>query len=91
MEETIDVGSEVLLLSIPDWLIADLPLNEQREILACVGHTTTVKSIDDFGYCWIGFGATIDMNDTGFFSGHSFGVPALCLKLVRKNSDNSQR
>ncbi|QIL71325.1 hypothetical protein G7048_13705 [Diaphorobacter sp. HDW4B] len=78
----IQVGSTVQLLSLPDWLIHDLPIDEQREMFTFIGKQAIVEQIDSHGYVWIGFGSAQDCGDTAHCSGHSFGVPASCLQLV---------
>ena len=77
----IDIGDVVRLLSIPQWLIRDLPEDEQRDMIAFVGSTAVVTEIDDHGYYWIGFGKTIEITDSAHYSGHSFCVPRECLQL----------
>ncbi len=69
------VGDRVTLLGLPDWLVHDLPADEQRELRGCVGRATEVVDIDAHGYVWIGFGQTTDAGDTAHYSGHSFCVP----------------
>lgn len=78
----IQVGSTVQLLSLPDWLIHDLPMDEQSEMLTFIGKQAIVEQIDSYGYVWIGFGNTQDIGDESHYCGHSFGVPASCLQLV---------
>jgi hypothetical protein len=82
MGRQLQVGDTVRLLSIPDWLVHDLPASERKEISACVGKTAQISEIDSYGYCWVGFGETQDAEDEGRYSGHSFCLPADCLALV---------
>lgn len=82
MHNSIQVGSTVQLLSVPDWLIHDLPSEEQQSIRNFVGQYATVESIDAYGYLWIGFGSTQSNDETATYSGHSFGVPVACLSLA---------
>ena len=76
----LNVGDEVVLIEVPDWLLKDLPEDEQREILSFVGQSARVVEIDRFGYLWIGFGSQIDVGEEARYSGHSFAVTADCLK-----------
>ena len=80
MGHQLKVGDQVKLISIPQWLVHDLPADEQREILACVGKTAVISEIDSRGYFWIGFGTTHESNDDAFYSGHSFCIPRECLE-----------
>jgi hypothetical protein len=73
----LQVGDTVRLLSIPDWLVHDLPADERQEIAARVGRTTQISEIDGHGYFWVGFGKTEDVGAQGFFSGHS-----LCVRRI---------
>jgi len=76
----LNVGDEVVFIKAPDWLLRDLPHDEQREILAFVGQTATIIDIDKFGYLWIGFGSQVESGEESTYSGHSFAVTADCLK-----------
>ena len=69
------VGDRVTLLGLPDWLVHDLPPDEQRELRGFVGQSTEVVDIDAHGDVWIGFGQTADAGDASHYSGHSFCVP----------------
>lgn len=75
MATEIQVGDQVRLLGLPDWLTHDLPESEQTEMLTFVGQSAVVHEIDDYGYFWLGFGSTFDVGSTAHYSGHSFGVP----------------
>ena len=79
MNAEFSVGQRVTLIKVPDWLLRDLPTDEQDEIKAFVGSTTTITEIDKFGYFWIGFGRTDDVEDEARYSGHSLCVSADCL------------
>lgn len=79
MDVKISVGDCVKLISLPDWLVHDLPDDEKIELRACIGRLTTVEDIDAYGYYWVGFGSTIEDGDTAYYSGHSFCVPPECL------------
>lgn len=46
----IDVGNHVQLLSVPAWLLKDLPSDEQLEMLSYIGRIACVQSIDAHGY-----------------------------------------
>jgi hypothetical protein len=74
------VGDRVVFLKAPDWLLKELPTEEQNEILSFVGQTAELTGIDKFGYCWIGFGSQVDEGEDSNYSGHSFAVTADCLK-----------
>ena len=75
MIQNIRVGDRVKLLSLPDWLTNDLPTSEQTEMRALVGQVTVVSEIDSYGYFWLGFGGTTEVDEDARYSGHSFGVP----------------
>lgn len=76
------VGQKVTLVKVPDWLLNDLPKDEQNEIRAFVGSVTTITEIDKFGYLWVGFGVTKeDEDETARYSGHSFCVSKDCLAV----------
>lgn len=74
------VGDLVLLIGIPDWLINDLPELEQLEILGCIGSTAFIKKIDEHGYFWVEFRATVGGNEFARHSDHAFAVPADCME-----------
>lgn len=74
MSKSIKVGDRVRLIGIPDWLVHDLPEDEKKEIYSYLGRTAMITDIDQHGYYWLGFGGTVDVGDTGFYSGHSFCV-----------------
>ncbi|MCL2022417.1 MAG: hypothetical protein FWG81_10230 [Betaproteobacteria bacterium] len=74
MNQDIEVGDKVKLIGIPDWLIHDLPPDEQSEILACIGSVFTIERVDDYGYFWVGFGYTTEDKENAYYTGHSFCV-----------------
>jgi hypothetical protein len=74
------VGDEVVFIEAPEWLLRDLPYDEQQEILAFVGQTAKVTDIDQFGYFWIGFGSQVDCGEESSYSGHALAVTADCLR-----------
>jgi hypothetical protein len=74
------VGDRVIFLRAPDWLLNDLPSEEQDEIRSFVGQAAEITEIDKFGYFWIGFGVQVDEGEESNYSGHSFAVTADCLK-----------
>src|SRR2546429_3709690 len=59
----IDVGNHVRLLSVPAWLLKDLPSDEQLEMLSYIGRIACVQSIDAHGYIWLGFGSAVQFED----------------------------
>lgn len=71
----IRVGDRVRLLGLPDWLIHDLPLSEQEEMLSFVGRYGVVSEVDCHQNFWLGFGTMAETDSDAFYSGHSFGVP----------------
>ncbi|MBB3193551.1 hypothetical protein [Roseateles terrae] len=71
----IRVGDRVRLLGLPDWLIHDLPVTEQQEMLSFVGHCAVVTEVDCHQNFWLGFGTLAETGSDAFYSGHSFGVP----------------
>lgn len=80
------VGDEVTLISVPEWLLKDLPEEEQKEILSFVGKGAQITEIDRYGYYWVGFGATFASGEEAVYSGHSFAVTADCLRK-RESAD----
>jgi hypothetical protein len=50
MTQKIKVGSVVTLIDLPDWMVLDLPEDEQKELRAFVGTTSVVYDIDAYGY-----------------------------------------
>jgi len=76
------VGDEVILLSVPDWLLNDLPEEEQKEILSFIGKAAQITEIDQYGYYWVGFGGTSTSGEEAVYSGHSFAVTADCVKTI---------
>ena len=82
MAAQFEVGDIVRLVSLPDWLIHDLPEAEQREMLAFVGQTAAITEIDVAGYFWLGFGQTMDDGDGSLYTGHSFCVTPDCLGIA---------
>jgi hypothetical protein len=66
------VGDNGVFLKAPDWLLRDLPAEEQNEILSFVGRTAMITAIDEFGYFWIGFGVQVDDGEESRYSGHLF-------------------
>lgn len=75
-------GNNVVFLRAPDWLLRDLPAEEQNEILSFMGRAATITAVDEFGYFWIGFGMQVDDGEESRYSGHSFAVTADCLRRV---------
>jgi hypothetical protein len=84
MSREILIGNRVRLVSLPEWLVHDLPASEQVEMRSCIGQIAVVREIDNYGYLWIGFGVTTEHDDGARYSGHSFGVPRECVELVQK-------
>lgn len=74
-------GDRVKFLGIPEWLIHDLPGSEQLEMLGFVGSSAIVEKIDAYGYFWIGFGCTKDVEDSAEYSGHSFAITREYIEL----------
>jgi hypothetical protein len=73
-------GDRVKLMSVPDWLVGDLPANEKQHILECVGKVMTISEVDKYGYYWVGFGEYKTIGDDANYYGHSFCVPPDCLQ-----------
>jgi hypothetical protein len=84
----IDIGNYVRLLSVPAWLLKDLPSDEQLEILSYIGRIACVESIDSDGYVWLGFGSTVQLEDYSEYVGHSFCVPPDSVELHFLMSEN---
>mgnify|MGYP001493792204 CR=1 FL=1 len=76
MGNALKVGDAVRLLGLPNWLLHDLPEDEQVELLAFVGKVMQVQEIDCYGYVWVGLGAVAEHADRSIYSGHAFCVPA---------------
>lgn len=84
------VGDRVVFLRAPEWLLKDLPTEEQEEIRAFVGHTAEITEVDGSGYFWIGFGSQTDSGEGSTYAGHSFAVTADCLQLAGYASRSPQ-
>ncbi|MBZ0091380.1 MAG: hypothetical protein K8F27_04050 [Sulfuricellaceae bacterium] len=80
--EKINVGDRVKLIGVPDWLLNDLPEDEKSEIAGCIGRTAIVSEIDIYGYFWLGFGNSVDKDDSTSYSGHTFCIPREYLQLA---------
>jgi hypothetical protein len=50
----IESGTSVLIPSIPDWLIHDLPAEDVLALQRIEGTVMKVMEIDKFGYLWFG-------------------------------------
>lgn len=70
----IKIGDLVELIGLPEWLLADLPEDEQKELRGFIGEITSVTDIDSHGYFWLGFGNTKIESGISHCSGHSFCV-----------------
>lgn len=81
MDYAFKPGDSVRLLGLPNWLLHDLPTDEQAELMACVGTVMRVQEIDSYGYVWVGAGAVVEHVDGCTYSGHTFGVPTEFLEL----------
>jgi hypothetical protein len=77
------VGDVVKLLSVPDWLVADLPEAERAAILARVGTEMVVSDIDPSGGIWLGFGQTTFDDEDAVYSGQTFIIEASRIELVK--------
>jgi hypothetical protein len=77
------VGERVKLLEMPDWLINDLPADEQAEMKRFVGLVTEITVIKPDGYFWLEFGEILEVGDTAYCSGHSFCVNAESIELEK--------
>ena len=67
-------GDRVRLLGLPDWLLHDLPLSEQKELREAIGRELVVKRLDTHGYIWLEISRPILTGQTAMCSGHSFCV-----------------
>lgn len=76
------VGDRVVFLKAPDWLLKDLPLEEQDQIRSFVGMAAEITEVDKYGYVWIGFGSQVNVGEESTYAGHSFAVTADCLKIA---------
>lgn len=82
MKNDIKIGDRVTLLGLPDWLINDLPESEQTELITCIGKSAVVTEIDNYGYFWLGFGSTVEVEGTAHYSGHSFAISSEFIELT---------
>lgn len=46
-------GDPVRLLSIPEWLWADLDEDSALVVKSCEGKVMVIQEIDDYGYAWV--------------------------------------
>jgi hypothetical protein len=77
---SLSAGDFVEIKRIPDWLLKDLPDDEQKELRACVGMILEIEKIDEQdNYVWVGFGSTKDVGDASHYSGHSFVLEPSCV------------
>ena len=76
------VGDRVVFIRAPEWLLKNLPMEEQEEIRSFVGRTAEITELDEFGYFWIGFGTQADEGEESIYAVHSFAVTAECLDLA---------
>ena len=74
-------GDSVRLLGLPDWLLHDLPKDEQADLVGYVGKLMQVQEVDTYGYVWVGLGSTTEYADHSTYGGHSFGVPPEFVEL----------
>ena len=83
VENDIQAGDCVRLLDLPDWMIHDLPEEEQIDMCSFIGQCTEVKRIDDYGYYWLSFGSLPKADGTLYnCTGHSFCVPIEFIQFV---------
>ena len=47
-------GMHVRILTIPDWLIHDLPPEEVGRLMEVKGTVMQIAKFDEFGYAWFG-------------------------------------
>lgn len=81
MSHSFKPGDSVRLLGLPDWLLHDLPKDEQAELVGHVGKVAQVQKVDSYGYVWVGLGSTSEHADHSIYGGHSFGVPPEFVEL----------
>jgi len=82
MADSFQVGDQVKLIGLPDWLLHELPESEKIQMLRFVGQFAEIREIDAYGYVWLGFGTTVEVNEEAYYSGHSFCVSKEFLELV---------
>lgn len=80
--EDLQVGDSVRLIGLPEWLIHDLPLEEQMRLHGFVGGVSAVEKIDQYGYVWIEFGVSTTESDCTKCTGHSFCVTREYLEKI---------
>ncbi len=71
---TIQPGSQVRVTNIPDWLVRDLPPEEQNRITAQNGRIVKVLKLQPHGYLWLAFadgteGFSLQPSDVQLVSG----------------------
>lgn len=50
-----NIGDIVVLTGLPEWLIHDLPLEDQQRMTAQIGQDAIIEKIEPMGYYWLGF------------------------------------
>lgn len=88
MVTNVKVGDRIKLLGLPGWLTHDLPKDERDEMYSFIGQIAIVQEIDSYGYFWLGFGKTTEIENTSHYSGHSFCVSREFIEL-EPNSDSN--
>jgi hypothetical protein len=79
--EGLRVGDKVKLISVPEWLLTDLPEEEQLSIVFSVGKYARIKDIDNYGYFWVDCSGTLIRRDRKCeHRGHLFSVDKGCLE-----------
>lgn len=53
--ENYQPGSRVRVMNIPDWLLLDLPVDEQSRLLDQMGRVVEVLEVLPNGYLWLSF------------------------------------
>jgi hypothetical protein len=53
--QDIQAGDRVRITNIPDWLLRDLPEEDQRRLEAQKGQTVTVLALMPHGHLWLSF------------------------------------
>lgn len=78
----VKVGSKVRLLSIPDWLIEEVPEDEAIRLKAMIGKIFIVYEIDKYAGVWVE--KIFDGPENGQFSTHSVSLDSDEIELIEE-------
>lgn len=78
-------GNKVKLLRLPDWLLHDLPIEEQIELRQALGQILKITDVDNHGYIWLDISIRQESGSDAMCSGHSFCVTDDCVEHTDSN------